>query len=183
MQLRRYYLAEEPQFAMLMDQYEKEKEARQKHQLKQFSCAAEWVPKCAPPLSDDQRIMCSGPSNNATKIRHYVYKDYHNRLITISSSESDSDTSYCCSSYVANLQVTPISVGRIVTLFEHTFISTSTFAYISWFDGPYRDAETNLLYAFASSLTQSVMPVKLLSKPLVIAYDDEEIDKIWFLNI
>lgn len=32
-------------------------------------------------------------------------------------------------------------------------------------------------------LSQSVVPIKILSPPLVVAYDDEETDKIWILNL
>jgi len=76
-----------------------------------------------------------------------------------------------------------LMVGRIVTIFEHSFLSTTTFAYVSWFDGPYRDTETNLVFVLTSAQTQSVTPIMSLSKPLVVAYDDEELDKIWILNL
>lgn len=182
--LKSHYVIAEPQFSVLMDRYKKDKDrAKRKHQLKQFPSVGEWTPRSGPLLSDDQRKMCCGPSYDAVKLRHYAYKDCHNRSITVSSSEYDSDPSYCCSSYVAHLGSTPTLIGRVITLFEHTFMSTATFAYVSWFDGPYKDPETNLVYVFASEQTQSVMPAKSLSKPLVVAYDDEEIDKIWILNL
>ena len=174
--LRNHYLTEHPQYKDLMDEYTKEKErAKTKHRLKQFPAMAEWTPSHRPNLSEDQRRMCYGPPCDAFKLKHFAYKDLHNRSITVSSVESDRDHSYCCSSYVTN----PPSIGRVVTLFEHTFLATTTFAYVSWFDGPYTDPETN----FANAQTQSVLPVKLLSKPLVMAYDDEEIDKLWILNL
>ena len=183
--LRSHYMSEIPQLRELMKRYSKERErATVKHQLKQFPSVAEWMPDHGPPLSDDQKRMCSGPSNDAVKLRQYTYRDCHKRSITISSTESDSDHSYCCSSYVALLSdTTPSLIGRIVTLFQHTFLSTATFAYMSWFDGPYRDQQSDLVYVFGNAQTQSVVPVTSLSKPLVVAYDDEEIDKIWILNL
>lgn len=128
--------------------------------------------------------MCSGPSNDAVNLRHYTCRDCFKRTVTVSSAESDADCSYCCSSYVALLSdTTPAPVGRIVTLFQHTFLLTTTFAYVSWFDGPYQDRLSNLVYILGSAQTQSVVPVTSLSKPLVVSFDDEEADKVWILNL
>ena len=75
-------------------------------------------------------------------------------------------------------------IGRIVTIFEHSFLSTTNaFAYVSWFDGPYTDSESNLVFVLTSSQTQSITPIGSLSNPLVVANDDEEPDKLWILNL
>ena len=75
-------------------------------------------------------------------------------------------------------------IGHIVTIFEHSFLSTTNaFAYVSWFDGPYTDSEINLVFVLTSSQTQSITPIGSLSKPLVVAYDDEEPDKLWILSL
>ena len=58
-------------------------------------------------------------------------------------------------------------------LFEHTFLSTTTtFAYISWLDGPYLDTDSNLHFTLVSPQGQSLLPVSKLSKPLVTAEDE-----------
>lgn len=61
-------------------------------------------------------------------------------------------------------------------MFHHTFSgTTTTFVYMSWFDGPYIDSDSNLSYVFCDKQTQPVVPVTEISKPLVIAYDDEKL--------
>jgi len=101
----------------------------------------------------------------------------------LTSVDSDREHTYRRCSYVSTHMGSVLMVGRIVTIFEHSFLSTTTFAYVSWFDGPYRDTETNLVFVLASAQTQSVTPIMSLSKPLVVAYDDEELDKIWIPNL
>lgn len=39
-----------------------------------------------------------------------------------------------------------------------------------------------LMFVLTSGQSQSIVPVTALTKPLVIARDDEEVDKLWILN-
>lgn len=71
--------------------------------------------------------------------------------------------------------MSPVMVGRIVTLFQHRFLSVvTTFAYVSWFDDLHEDPDSNLMYALASAQSQSTVPINALSSPLVVAFDDEK---------
>ena len=45
------------------------------------------------------------------------------------------------------------------------------------------DTDSKLNFVLTSAQTQSVVPVVALSKPLVVAYADEELDKLWILNL
>lgn len=117
----------------------------------------------------------------AIRLKHFTHADCHGRAIRLHSAESEPEHSFSRSSYVS---MNPSRVGRIMVLFQHNFLSTLTaFAYISWLDGPYFEPECKLHYCFATVQEQSVVPVSVLSNPLVVAYDDEEINKLWFLNI
>lgn len=178
-----YYCAELPEYKKLTGQYQEEKgRARSAHQLRQFPKMSEWMPQYSLPLSSQQREMCSGPSINGVQLKRYTYKDCHGRRVVLGSAEFEYEHSYCRSSFVRDSQ--SVCVGRIVSLFQHTFLSTTTtFAYISWFDGPYLDTGSKLNFVLTSAQTQSVVPVSTLSKPLVIAMDDEELDKLWILNL
>ena len=76
-----------------------------------------------------------------------------------------------------------LKIGRIIALFRHTFLSkTTTFAEVSWFDDVYTDPDSGLIYILTSAQIQSVHSSTTLSRPLVVAHDDEEIDKMWILN-
>lgn len=68
-------------------------------------------------------------------------------------------------------------------IFRHTFLSsTTTFAYVSWFDRHVEDVRTHLRYVLTATQTQSIVPINVLSKPLVVAFDEEEVEKLWILN-
>ena len=111
--------------------------------------------------------------------RQFTYLDSHRRIIKLSSVKSDRDSSYCCCSFVyASLP----KIGRILSLFEHTFLSTASFAEVAWFDSVYSDSDSNLTYVLGNSQTLSIVPILTLSKPLVVAYD-EDTDKLWILDI
>lgn len=137
-------------------------------------------------MSSQQREMCAGPSTNGVMLKRFTYKDTHNRTIVLCTADSDHEHSYCRCSYVASTTMgsSHVHVGRIMTLFEHTFLSTTTtFAYISWLDGPYLDTDSNLHFTLVGPQGQSLLPVSKLSKPLVTAEDDEEVGKLWILNL
>ena len=118
------------------------------------------------------------------KLKYAKYEDSHNRTIIFSSVESDYDHSYRRCSYVSMANRSETMVGRILVLFQHIFLDKSaTFAYVSWFQDIYKDAESGLTYVLDTVQTQSVVPIEVLSRPLVVASDDEETEKLWILNL
>ena len=71
-----------------------------------------------------------------------------------------------------------------MSMFDHTHSSrTLTFAYVSWFDTPVTDGDTNLRFVDTTVQSQAVIPITSLSKPLVTAFDEEEPGKLWILNL
>ena len=54
--------------------------------------------------------------------------------------------------------------------------------YVSWFEDTFQDKETNLMYVITNSQEQSLILATLISRPLVVANDEEELDKLWILN-
>ena len=124
-----------------------------------------------------QHELCCGPSTNAIQLKQYKYEDSHGHLVTMKIAESEPENSHSRSSYVSTAKDV-LCIGRILFIFQHTFLSTTTtFAYVSWLDGPYLDSDSKLNYVITSVQNQSIVQVSSLSRPLVIAYDDEEIDK------
>ena len=101
----------------------------------------------------------------------------------------DHEYSYVRNSYVTLKNGTEqcVMVGQISSLFYHKHQSSQTvFAIVSWFDRSYAVSHSKLNYALlhpVPSLKQSVVPVSNLSKPLVVAQDDEDSAKLWFLNL
>ena len=168
----------------MLEQYAKEKsQAKRYHCVKTFPDISEWQPKHSYGFSELQREMCCGHSCTGIRVKFVKYRDSHNSSVTLSSAESDHENSYRRCSYVAARNETPIKVGRIVALFQHSFLSVvTTFAYVSWFTDIHKDPDSKLLYALTSAQSQSVVPIKALSSPLVVAYDDEETEKLWILN-
>ena len=183
-QLQTHYLAEILEYRELIEQYNDErKQAKMHHQLRRFPELSEWMPKHSLPLSKCQLEMRCVPSCSAVKLRNFIYKDTHSRTVMLSSVDSDHEHTYRRCSYVSTKKGAVIMIGRIVTIFEHSLSTTTAFAYVSWFDGPYTDTESNLVFVLTSSQTQSITPISSLSKPLVVAYDDEEPDKVWILSL
>lgn len=121
-------------------------------------------------------------SFNGVKLKHYHYMDEYGRTVILNGADTEKEHSYSRSSYVSRKSCT--QVGRIIFLFQHLFCDITTiFAYISWFDGPFLDADSKLNYVLCGVEIQSVIPVTELSKPLVVAYDEEESSKLWILNL
>ena len=173
-----YYLAEISDFRVLTDQYNKEKS--QAKEYKEFPSMSEWNSHMS--ISDREREMYNGPSSYGTQMKNFVYKTSNNRTIMLSSAESDCEYSYRRCSYVRSNE-SSLQIGRILMLFHHSFLSeTTSFAYVSWFDNVHEDCESKLIYVLSSAQTQTVVPIKALSKPLVVACDDEESEKLWILN-
>ena len=123
-------------------------------------------------------------SRSATRKKHFTYTDHHYRNIKFAAAEVELEHSSTRSSYVFISGTEGIRVGRIICLFEHVHFShATTFAYISWFDGPFTECDSNLLYVLTDTQIQSVISVASLSKPLITAFDEEEPGKLWILNV
>ena len=180
--LNMYYLANIPEYGALMKQYNEEKaQTKANHWLKKFPSISEWSPSNSQ-LTDLQLKLRSGPSISVQMLKQFTYLDSHRRIIKLSSVKSDCDSSYCCCSFVSSLDASPPKIGRILSLFEHTFLATASFAEVAWFDSVYSDSDSNLTYVLGNSQTLSIVPILTLSKPLVVAHDDEDTDKLW-INI
>ena len=179
-QVKCHYLESIPEFSQLTEQYKDELSKAKDIQL--FPSMSEWSSKNSL-LSSHQRKICNDLSRECEKLSTITYKDPYNRSVTLSSMESDCEHTYRRCSYVSSANTTSPMVGRVVTLFEHIFMSTATrFAYVSWFDSLHYDSDSGLAYVLASVQTQIVVPVKALSRPLVVAFDDEEPEQLWILN-
>ena len=59
---------------------------------------------------------------------------------------------------------------------------TAIFAYVSWFEDLFKDAETNLTYVHTATQTQSIIPVNNHFKTLVVSFDEEEPEKMWIIS-
>ena len=128
--------------------------------------------------------MLNGPSHIATRVKYFSYHDFHGRQIKLRTIETEQEYSRSYCSYVSASIDNVLKIGRILTLFNHTFLSkTTTFAYVSWFEDVFEGVEANLTYVITSSQTQSTVPVNMLSKPLVVAFDGVEQNKLWILNL
>lgn len=183
-QLECYYLSAIAEYRKLTEQYARERQqAKVHHQLRRFPDMSHWVPSVGHPLTQLQSQMCRGVSNKAAKVNILKVTDVHNRTVTMCSVDVEYDHSYTRRSYVSTYKDGRVRVGSIITLFHHTFLSTTTtFAYVSFFDGPFKDCDSTLSYVLTNTQTQYVIPVTSLSKPLVSALDEEEPSKLWILN-
>jgi len=98
--------------------------------------------------------------------------------------EKDIENSYTCNSYVSTLEDEELKFGRLLLLFEHTLKNQpSTFAFVVWFDGPYLDKGVLLHYVFCTSKCESIINVSKLSTPYVTAFDEQDSNKLWILNM
>ena len=90
--------------------------------------------------------------------------DLHRRTVRLNTAEVEKEQSYTRFSYVSTSGSNGIRVGRIISLFDHTYSSrTSTFAYVSWFEGPFIDDDSKLWFVDTTVQSQSVVPVTSLS--------------------
>ena len=93
----------------------------------------------------------------------------------------EKEQSYIRCSYISTSDEGGVRVGRIMSMFDHTHSSrTLTFAYVSWFDIPVTDCDTNLSFVGTTVQTQAVIPITSLSNPLVTALEP---GKLWILNL
>ena len=76
--------------------------------------------------------------------------------------------------------------GRITFLFEHNFNNTtSSLAYVHWFDGYSVDSDSGLRIVNVHSLSKVISPivsVHQLSNPLIYAVDHQHNNKVWIIN-
>ena len=120
----------------------------------------------------------------AAEFRNNItYMDHHKRVVRLTTAEADREHSHVRCSYISSSTQDGVTVGRIVSLFHHVHRSrTTAFAYVSWFDGPFTDDDSQLTFVDTSVQSQSVTPVVSLSKPLLVAFDEEEAGKLWIIN-
>ena len=131
------------------------------------------------PLDEDQTV-----SHCASYQKHFVHHDSNMRNIKLSTMESEVGHSYSRNSYVSVSETDDTKVGAIISLFRHEHEEqTTTFAEVSWFNGPIVDSESKLCYVLTTSQTQSIVPVLTLSRPLLVAFDEQEPGKLWILNL
>ena len=129
-----------------------------------------------------QHEMLKGPSPVATRLKSFSYLDSHGRKIKLCAMESDKEYSYRCCFYIY-ATIESLMYGRIFSLFSYTFISTTTtFAYVAWFESPIKGRDTKLSNGFTNVQHQSIVPVSLLSSLVVVAFDDQEPEKLWILS-
>lgn len=127
--------------------------------------------------------MQSGPSSMAIRLKRCTYQDSHGRKIKLSAMELEREYWNRQSSYISAYTDDTLMYGRVLTIFRHVFLSSPTvFLYIAWFDDPVVDTETNLNYVLIASQNQSIIPINAMLKPLVVAFDEEEPEKLWILN-
>ena len=142
---------------------------------------SEWV-MCNNSLLTDLQQMCQQLSSKciATQIKHKGY-DCHHRSIMFSSADADREISHTRNSFVSLRNAGVIKVGRIMSIFRHKFVST-VFASVYWFDGPFIDKDSKLNFVFATVESETVIPINDLSRPHVVAIDEEP-QKVWILNL
>ena len=177
-ELQSHYCSSIPEYEQFVQQYQSERD-----NVRSFPNFSDWQPRHSLCLTTTEIEMRSGPSLTATRLKHFTYKDSHGRTIKLSTMESEQDYLYRRCSYVSTSIDNTLTYGRILMIFRHSFLSyTTTFAYVSWFDRHVEDAHTHLRYVLTATQTQSIVPINVLSKPLVVAFDEEELEKLWILN-
>ena len=113
----------------------------------------------------------------------YTYHDHHRRTVKLTTTETELEQSHS-RSYVSIAGTDGTQVGCIISIFNHDHAShTTTFAEVSWFDGPITDRESKLCYVLTTAQSQSVVPIISLSRPLITAFDEHEPGKLWVLNL
>lgn len=183
-QVQSHYCSEIPEYKQMCQRYKQErKQAQTYHHIKRFPELSKWEPNHGPPLTKLEQEM-RDLSNMAVRVKHFRFKDQHNRTIQLSSADVELEHSYSRSSYISMCIDGRLTIGHIEAIFNHSFLFTkTTFAIVSVLEGPFTDSDSKLIYVFTNTVSQSVVPVKrLLSKPFVTALDDEEPEKLWILN-
>ena len=163
-ELKLHYINSVPEYNELFEQYKKERErSKVSHHLRSFPRFCEWQPEHSCPLTPELSDMLTGPLPIVTRVEKFAYQDLHGRKIKFSTVESERE--YLCRrcSYVSAEINGVLTFGQILTIFRHTFLSTTTvFVYASWFADSVKDQETNLMYVLTTIQTQSVLPIRHL---------------------
>ena len=168
--LNRLYMHSYPEYRNAVVQYKKESQKAPERQ----------------PWSHE---LCKGPNStepcHVTQYKVYSIKDRHNRLIKFGSVLSEHANSAHVSSYV-HLRSSRSTFGRIQFIFEHQFNNNiHTLVSIHWYDDSIVDQASGLIYVNSKTTNRSVSRVVNLSdisKPLVHAVDELDVNKLWFLN-
>ena len=132
----------------------------------------------------DETSFVTNIQRTALRRKYVTRTTASGRLINISSTEKDMCNSYVSNSHVSSSVTGKVMIGRILSIFDHKLTSVSrTFAYMSWFEGPYLDKQCKLNYVLCNVQTQSVVLLSSLSNPYVTALDEQEPEKLWILNL
>lgn len=87
------------------------------------------------------------------------------------------------SSIVAVKSVSDVKFGMVVKFtcqnIESTFVE---FACVHIFSRQTEDRESGLWWVSTNQFTENSVPLSHISKPLVTAKDDEDVNKLWILN-
>ena len=119
----------------------------------------------------------------AKRLKYANHLTESGRNIRVTSSDMDSYNSYTSNSHVSSSIEQKLCVGCVISIFEHTYLSsTRIFAYVSWFGEPFFDTQSNLHYVFCNKQTQSIVLFPSLSSPYATAHDDQEPEKLWILD-
>ena len=183
-ELNSYYLKKLPNYAALMDEYEKEKQRSITSRRKStFPSKENWKPPARELLPDEKELLL-GPSKSVSMLKRLQIRAMRTgRWITYSATKYE-QSSRVSSSYVALNLVenrTP-QFGQITRIFSHTFARCDTiFVEISLFDTPMLDNDTSMWTVPLPSRTTTITSVQDISQPLVIAREEDE-NALWFLN-
>lgn len=189
--LDQYYQTTIPEYCTLIRRHSHEKTAAETEGCVDFPDVRMWSPIFGQSLTVSEQCLCKGPSKQINKCNTITIQHRHGRVIKFSSEESDRPHSSFCSSYVCiRPEITTVTLdvlfGRIAFLFQHTFNNTtSTLAYVHWFDGYTIDTDSGLRFVNVDSSCKDVSPivsVNHLSQPLIHAVDPQNSNKIWIIN-
>ena len=183
-----FYKCIEPEYQNIHSRYETEKQKAKTHRtMKQFPPLSQWTPKDGHPLSVGEMNLHSGPNDVIFIYNSYVLKDKHGRAIRYGSCSSERANTSTNSSYVYIRTSSPpvVCFGQIEFIFEHEFNEKKRIiAYMKWYNGFMVDRESGLLYINLKSysISNPVVLLKDLVRPLIHAVDEAEPDKLWILN-
>ena len=122
----------------------------------------------------EQTDMCV--SSCAGLRKQYSYYDRHRRTVKLTETELEQSHSR---SYVSIAGTDGRQVGCIISILDHDHAShTTTFAEVSWFDGPITDHDSKLCYVRSQLQSQSIVPISCLSRTLRTAFDEHEPGKL-----
>ena len=146
--LDHYYQTNVLEYHTLMIRYRQEKAVAEREGCVDFPDVTMWAPIFGQTLTVSEKSLCKGPSKQMNKCKTITIKHRSGRSVKFSSEASDNPNSSFSSSYVCirtETATADVLFGRITFLFEHTFSNTtSSFAYVHWFEGYSVDADSGL---------------------------------------